>query len=89
VFVKNDTIVDVVVLYDQTKLHRDSWKEYHPIKDLFAIISNTDTAYYDLEVVMDTTYHYPSYLFINPRPRDFTIDDASVSFSTSNYIKSK
>jgi len=94
-FVRADTIADVVLLSDNSHLPYNSWRQYRTIKDLFNEIASHDTSRYIVKVSYDSVFHYPSYLYINPRTivvNDsviIEIADADVIYETQNFIESK
>ena len=90
VFVKSDSISDVISLSDNVHLEKSRWSNYRTIKGLFNEITTHDTARFFVNVEMDQYRLYPTLVSINPKPVTYDsvmiiISDAGYSYITSNY----
>lgn len=94
-YIKADTIADVIDISKRIHLPKNEWKRYKTIKGLFEEISTLDTSVFKVEVKYDPVYHYPAYIYVSPKPIHVNdsiiqvIKDADFSYSTSNYTKYK
>lgn len=68
VFVRADTIANVILLSDNSYLPYDEWGRYKTIKGLFSEVASIDTLAYNVSVSYDSVFHYPSYIYVNPKP---------------------
>ncbi len=93
-FVRVDTIADAINLSDNSRLAYEERRSYKSIKGLFDVTSRIDTAKYDVRIIIDSMYNYPSYIFFNPKPivhgdTVLITADAQMSYTTRNYVKLK
>ena len=94
-FITADTVASAYRISDHYIFNYNEFKFYKSIKDLFNIISETDTNDYILKVTYDLNYIYPSFLSLKSKPiivNDSTIiitSDDNISYSTRNYSKLK
>lgn len=92
-YVSADTVSAAVRISDNSMVPYNEFKSYKSIKELFNIISETDTNKYNLVVQYDTADNYPSFIYKNPKPiviDDSTIvriEDAQISYTTRNFTK--
>jgi len=91
-FIKSDTIANAIYIADNSPLTYEQIRPYRTIKGLYEEISKKDTSTYYIKVIMDSVSNYPSYIYINPKPKIhgdtvFVIKDAQLSYMTKNYSK--
>jgi hypothetical protein len=96
IFVRSDTIADVILLSDNSHLAYSSWQPYRTIKGLLREVALwADTVRFAVKVSYDPLFHYPSFISVNPKP--FMVNDTIVSvmtdagftYETHNFIKYK
>jgi hypothetical protein len=68
VFVKADTIANVILLSDNSYLPYDLWGRYRTIKGLFSEAASYDTLAYNVSVSYDSVFHYPSMIYVGRKP---------------------
>jgi hypothetical protein len=90
--VRADTVADAITISDNNRLSYQEARRYKSIKGLFEVISEIDTARYDVRTTFDSLNNYPSYIYFNPKPIVHgdtvqAIFDAQMSYTTRNYIK--
>jgi hypothetical protein len=91
-YVKADTIAEAVTISTNSHLSYEERKSYKTIKGLFEVISQIDTATYNVKISIDSVNNYPSYLYFNPKPIVHgdtvqIIEDAQMTYTTKNYNK--
>jgi hypothetical protein len=92
-FVREDSIVNAINTADKSCLAKEEWNRYRTIKGLFDEIANHDTSIFTVNVTYDPVHHFPSYIYVNPKPvkiNDTVIQvaaDADFSYTTSNYTE--
>lgn len=77
---------------DNSKLSYAQYRSYRTIKNLWNLISKTDTSKYELKIEIDSGNNYPSYIYSNVKPirngdTVIVIADADFSYTTRNYIR--
>ena len=91
-FVRADTIALATNISTGSHLAYQQWSLYRTVKGLFDEIAMIDTSMFDVVVVMDSTYNYPSYAHFAPKPivhgdTALVVDDAQWSYSTRNFVR--
>lgn len=91
-FVEQDTVSKAIRVSDNQIIPYEEYRFHKSIKDLFNQIAQIDTSTYEMQITMDPSNTYPSYLYYNPKPivngdTVLVIVDADISYLTRNYIK--
>jgi len=87
IFVKADTIADIIFLSNKSHLAYNWWQSYRTIKGLFREVSLwDDTVRFAVKVSYDPIFHYPSFISVNPKPF-LGITDIGFAYETKNYLK--
>ncbi len=89
--VKADTIADATNISNGNHLTSEQWQPYRTIHGLFDEITKWDTSMYHVDVTIDSTFGYPSFLSIYQRTvvHGDTIPfatDGGFNYTTRNYV---
>ena len=91
-FVRADTIAHATNISTGSHLANQQLSPYRTVKGLFDEIAMIDKSMFDVVVVMDSTYNYPSYVHCSPKPivhgdTVVVVAVAQWSYSTRNFVR--
>ena len=91
-FVVNDSVVKAIRSSDNYELTAEERTWYKSVQELFTMITETDTALYDVSFTVDPDDNYPSYVDFKRKPfvdenGNITgiLMDADFSYKTRNF----